>query len=63
MTMTAGADLLATIVAATRRIVEVRAAREPMASLALRAERADSRAGAFRAALRRAGRVNIVAEC
>jgi indole-3-glycerol phosphate synthase len=63
MTTAAGADLLATIVAATRRIVEVRAAREPMARVALRAERTDSRTGAFRAALSRAGRVNIVAEC
>jgi indole-3-glycerol phosphate synthase len=63
MTTAAGTDLLATIVAATRRIVEVRAAREPMARLALRAERTDSRTGAFRAALSRAGRVNIVAEC
>ena len=63
MTTTAGADLLATIVAATHRIVEVRAAREPIARLALRAERTDSRTGAFRAALSRAGRVNIVAEC
>jgi indole-3-glycerol phosphate synthase len=63
MTTTVGADLLATIVAATRRIVEVRAAREPMSRLALLAERADSRPGAFRAALSRAAQVNIVAEC
>jgi indole-3-glycerol phosphate synthase len=63
MTTTAGADLLATIVAATRRIVEVRAEQEPIARLALRAERTDTRPGVFRAALSRAGRVNIVAEC
>jgi indole-3-glycerol phosphate synthase len=63
MTTTAGADLLATIVAATRRTVELRAVREPMARLALRAERADTRPGAFRAALTHAGRVNIIAEC
>jgi indole-3-glycerol phosphate synthase len=63
MTTTAGADLLATIVAATRRIVEVRAAREPMSTLALLAERVDSRPGAFRAALSRPAQVNIVAEC
>jgi indole-3-glycerol phosphate synthase len=69
--MTTTADLLATIVAATRRIVEVRAARQPMADLALLAERATSGPcpersrgpGAFRAALSRADRVNIVAEC
>jgi indole-3-glycerol phosphate synthase len=60
---TAGADLLATIVAATRRTVEVREARKPMARLALLAGRANTRPGAFRAALSRAGRVNIVAEC
>jgi indole-3-glycerol phosphate synthase len=63
MTTTAGADLLATIVAATRRIVEVRAEQEPIARLGLRAERTDTRPGVFRAALSRAGRVNIVAEC
>ena len=49
------ADLLATIVAATRRIVEVREAREPIAVLAARADRAatESRARRFRAALER----------
>ena len=44
-------DLLATIVAATRRIVEVRLEREPLAALAARAERRDASAGRFRAAL------------
>jgi indole-3-glycerol phosphate synthase len=47
----ATADLLATIVAATRRIVEVRQEREPLAALAARAERRDARAGRFHAAL------------
>jgi indole-3-glycerol phosphate synthase len=59
----AGADLLETIVAATRRIVEVRADREPIAALAARAERRQPRAGTFRAALTRSGRPNIIAEC
>jgi indole-3-glycerol phosphate synthase len=65
MTATVGAvaDLLATIVAATRRIVEVRAEREPISSLAQRVERAGGRPGSFRAALSRAGRINVVAEC
>ena len=58
-----GADLLATIVAATRRIVEVRAGREPLAQLMERAERVVRRPGAFRAALGRTDRVNVIAEC
>lgn len=60
------ADLLATIVAATRRIVEVREAREPLAVLrerALRPGNLAGPAGRFEAALRRGERVNIVAEC
>jgi indole-3-glycerol phosphate synthase len=59
----AAADLLATIVAATRRIVEVRAGREPIGALMRRADRVEPRPGAFRAALAAGGRVNIVAEC
>jgi indole-3-glycerol phosphate synthase len=62
-TVSTGADLLATIVAATRRIVEVRAEREPLARLMQRAERAVSRPGVFRAALGRTDRVNVIAEC
>jgi indole-3-glycerol phosphate synthase len=57
------ADLLATIVAATRRIVEVRQAREPLSALAERASAAPSRAGRFQAALSRPDRVNVIAEC
>ena len=57
------ADLLSTIVAATRRIVDVRAERESLTRLAARAERIASRPGAFRAALSRHDRVNIIAEC
>jgi indole-3-glycerol phosphate synthase len=57
------ADLLATIVAATRRIVTIREQREPLDALARRAESAPVRPGAFRAALSRTDRVNIIAEC
>jgi indole-3-glycerol phosphate synthase len=66
MTMPDGsttADLLETIVAATRRIVEVREAREPMGDLLHRAERRPARPGRFRAALSRPDRVNLIAEC
>jgi indole-3-glycerol phosphate synthase len=47
----AAADLLATIVAATRRIVEVRGEREPLSALAARAEKREAPTGRFRAAL------------
>jgi indole-3-glycerol phosphate synthase len=58
------ADLLTTIVAATRRIVEVRRSREPLGPLIRRAEaRTDRFAGTFRAALQRTDRVNVIAEC
>lgn len=57
------ADLLETILAATRRIVEVRAGREGLGALARRAEARPARPGRFRAALGRADRVNIIAEC
>jgi indole-3-glycerol phosphate synthase len=57
------ADLLATIVAATRRIVEVREAQEPRADLEKRASAASSRPGRFQAALAQVDRVNVVAEC
>jgi len=61
------ADLLATIVAATRRIVAVREARESLAQLSRRADRAaEARgrsAGRFVSALTRTDRVNVIAEC
>jgi len=57
------ADLLATIVAATKRIVAIRMEREPLSALARRAESSAIRPGAFRAALSRADRPNIIAEC
>ena len=62
-TSAATADLLATIVAATRRVVEVREEREPLARLAQRAEARTTPAGRFRAALLRDAHVNVIAEC
>src|SRR5258706_1367180 len=60
----APADLLATIVAATRRIVAVREAFEPLGVLGRRAEASPPpRPDAFRRALVRSDRVNVVAEC
>jgi indole-3-glycerol phosphate synthase len=59
------ADLLATIVAATRRIVEVRQQREPAAALQQRLERMNAAPGPgrFLAALSRTDRLNVIAEC
>jgi indole-3-glycerol phosphate synthase len=57
------ADLLQTIVAATRRIVEVRAATEPAEAMRRRAEAAPRRPGIFRQALERGDRINVIAEC
>jgi indole-3-glycerol phosphate synthase len=57
------ADLLATIVAATRRIVEVRQEREPIAELEKRAAESPARAGRFHTALGRLDRINVIAEC
>ncbi|HZR26359.1 MAG TPA: indole-3-glycerol phosphate synthase TrpC [Vicinamibacterales bacterium] len=57
------ADLLATIVAATRKVVEDRQAREPFTALEQRAGRQASRAGRFTAALSRTDRINVIAEC
>lgn len=56
-------DLLRTIVAATRRITEVRQTREPRSALAARAAAARPNGPAFEAALGRSGRVNVIAEC
>jgi len=57
------ADLLETIVAATRRIVDVRQAAEPIAALAERASAVPSRAGRFYGALTALDGVNVIAEC
>jgi indole-3-glycerol phosphate synthase len=57
------ADLLETIVAATRRIVAVRGERTPADALEREALARAPRRGAFRDALRRTDRVNVIAEC
>jgi indole-3-glycerol phosphate synthase len=56
-------DLLRTIVAATRRITDVRRRREPLPSVERRAAAATPRRADFEAALGRRGTINIVAEC
>jgi indole-3-glycerol phosphate synthase len=60
-------DLLATIVAATKRVVEVRSERESLSHLRTRVERAvaDERAprASFHGALSRRGVMNVIAEC
>ena len=56
-------DLLETIIAATRRIVDVRQAQESSAALADRAAGRPSSAGRFQAALARTGGLNVIAEC
>jgi indole-3-glycerol phosphate synthase len=50
-------------VAATKRIVEMRAAQVPLAEMERRAAMAVPRPGAFRRALEQAGRINVIAEC
>ncbi len=56
-------DLLAAIVAATRRVVRCRRTREGPDALARRARETAGRPGCFRAALSRGGRLNVIAEC
>ena len=58
----AHADLLATIVAATRKTVAIREAREPMAQLERRAHERPGPNGRFLAAVS-ADSVNVIAEC
>ena len=57
------ADLLDTIVRATRRIVGVRSDRESPRDLAKRAEGMSPRPGAFCSALAGTGQLNVIAEC
>ena len=57
------ADLLETIVAATRHSVDAREAAQPLAALAERAAAVPSRAGRFAGALSVADDVNVIAEC
>jgi indole-3-glycerol phosphate synthase len=61
--MSEAPDLLRTIVAATRRITEVRREREPLAALEQRAAASSPGGAGFEAALGAAGRVNVIAEC
>lgn len=56
-------DLLSAIVAATQRMVEVRAAQVPLEEIDRRAAAADPRSGLFKAALSRSDRINVIAEC
>jgi indole-3-glycerol phosphate synthase len=64
MTATAQqSDLLLAIVAATRRIVEVRADRVPYSQMASLAAAVTPRPGTFRSALQREDRFNVIAEC
>ena len=63
MSTTAPGDLLATIVAATRRIVDVRQEREPLSQVARRAEARERRGHTFLSALTATDRVNVIAEC
>ena len=56
-------DLLRTIVAATRRITEMRRTREPLPALERRAADARPRGRDFEAALGRRGTINVIAEC
>jgi indole-3-glycerol phosphate synthase len=56
-------DLLAAIVAATRRMIEVRTGRESIRELERRAAAVRSRRGCFKAALSRTDRLNVTAEC
>lgn len=59
----ASADLLATIVAATRRIVDVRQGMEPLAQLEARARAVTCERGRFEAALAARNGVAVIAEC
>jgi indole-3-glycerol phosphate synthase len=58
-----GADLLVTIVAATRRIVEVRMESTPIAELERRASDRAGLARSLRSALATSGGPNVIAEC
>ena len=62
MEITSAPDLLEAIVAATRKSVDSRRAREPRAALEKRAQRAPQGV-VFRDALARTDRINVIAEC
>jgi indole-3-glycerol phosphate synthase len=57
------ADLLAAVVAATRKTVESRRAATPLSALEQRAAERRPRGDAFRTALSRAAHINVIAEC
>ena len=61
--MSAGPDLLRTIVAATRRITQTRRGQEPLQALERRAAASTARGDRFEAALGTRGRFNVIAEC
>ena len=61
--MSATADLLQTIVAATRRISRVRREREPLAALERRAAAMSPDGARFEAQLGAPDRINVIAEC
>ena len=61
--MSGAPDLLGTIVAATRRIIEVRQEREPLAALEKRALATTPDGAAFERGLGSVGQVNVIAEC
>jgi indole-3-glycerol phosphate synthase len=63
MTSAAAPDILDAIVAATRRIVALRQARESMAALEARAMKQSPQGERFRTVLATAGRINVIAEC
>lgn len=56
-------DLLAAIVAATRRIVEVRQRQEPLAAMEHRAASVQPLSGAFKRAIESKDYLNVIAEC
>ncbi len=61
--MSSAPDLLLAIVAATRRITEVRREREPLGTLELRGASASPGGWRFETALGARDRVNVIAEC
>ena len=64
MTSTVDApDLLAAIVAATRRAVEFRASRVPLAAMERRATLVEPTLHGFKTAIERHDRINVIAEC
>jgi indole-3-glycerol phosphate synthase len=61
--MIAAPDLLGSIVAATRRVTEVRLEREPVPAIEARAAARQPGGARFEAELGKGGRINVIAEC